>query len=713
MFTAGRILRNINQRDSVFQPSSVLVSRPKKKRKKFRCYVPFVWQALTAACIGLVVVLVGVGLCIVGYHADRLMSIMHDDTPLQPRHLNNYNDYDNNSEVNGTETAWAHLAGTYIHLKYLIYLGPALMSCGSFAIVFSCVVVCETRDKALQLIEQREQAGIHGAKAFRGVKLDFFNSVVNPRRKLRNRDAINQAYETSSAAEDKRESAAGAKGIVARDKLLSEAEPGQGPVGVAGQHGTDQLTDKEGDHCEDRKADPLTDRPSALFNPPTEDAAALTAEVGRSVDGSRGYLGCSNVRYLSCNCISALDLCTGRSLQPEGSASATSASSGTAAAAAAAAAAGSNSYPQCRRSSEQRRRPGCTVAIADETRPIIISTTADKRRKTKTIPESYATTAAAAETDATFPASSVDSHQLLPESLPCRRGSMGHNPAFPATAPYCQNVYAMVTNDTPGEVGRLSTLPYDGVRSPVGNMFQSSILHRASVHAEEGSPILRGDHRNATTVVDVSRRDRTLANFPGESSSSSGDAGDRFETENEHFGRKGGTVLMSEKDPDKPAEACSLYDDDKYGEKSSERSGSIFGRRFRKNWSYSYIRGRSSCNRGRSCNHARTNTPGFSGCKPGFSSCNSIMRMTWRQKLKSLSAVADVDVLSHLQQVPTLKYFIEKEISKGCRKRRQWGPSRWLSRYRRCVSNNRTASSLSSAAVTDPDVDNYLWIQPQ
>ena len=143
--------------------------------------MPFVWQALTAACIGLVVVLVGVGLCIIGYHADRLMSIMHDDTPLQPRHLNNYNDYDNNSEVNGTETVWAQLAGTYIHLKYLIYLGPALMSCGSFAIVFSCVVVCETRDKALQLIEQREQAGIHGAKAFRGVKLDFFNSVVNPR----------------------------------------------------------------------------------------------------------------------------------------------------------------------------------------------------------------------------------------------------------------------------------------------------------------------------------------------------------------------------------------------------------------------------------------------------------------------------------------------------------------------------------------------------
>lgn len=54
------------------------------------------------------------------------------------------------------------------------------MSCGSFAIVFSCVVVCEMRDKVLEMMDEREKIlGAH-QKLKPNIKLDFFQSVVYP-----------------------------------------------------------------------------------------------------------------------------------------------------------------------------------------------------------------------------------------------------------------------------------------------------------------------------------------------------------------------------------------------------------------------------------------------------------------------------------------------------------------------------------------------------
>lgn len=73
MFNAGRILRNLNRRESLAtgRASFLAAKVVKKEKRKFRCYVPFVWQALTATCLGLIVIVVGVGLCVVGYYADR------------------------------------------------------------------------------------------------------------------------------------------------------------------------------------------------------------------------------------------------------------------------------------------------------------------------------------------------------------------------------------------------------------------------------------------------------------------------------------------------------------------------------------------------------------------------------------------------------------------------------------------------------------------
>src|SRR6218665_2537964 len=185
MFTAGRILRNLNRGDAG-PVNSVLISQPKKRMKdkrKFRCYVPFVWQALMATCVGFFVMLIGITLCVVGYYADHIQSL------TAPRRLDNvtstlslvrekYATEGKTEEGAGSGARGESAAGSgYNYLKCMIYIGPALMSCGSFAIVFSCVVVCETRDKLLEFMDEREKANLPRKAS---LKFDFFRSMVSP-----------------------------------------------------------------------------------------------------------------------------------------------------------------------------------------------------------------------------------------------------------------------------------------------------------------------------------------------------------------------------------------------------------------------------------------------------------------------------------------------------------------------------------------------------
>jgi len=75
MFSAGRILRQ-NRRLSSLPPGSNLPrsgsaagSRPRRKEKrKFRCYLPFMWSALAMTGVGLVVIVGGTGMCIAGWY---------------------------------------------------------------------------------------------------------------------------------------------------------------------------------------------------------------------------------------------------------------------------------------------------------------------------------------------------------------------------------------------------------------------------------------------------------------------------------------------------------------------------------------------------------------------------------------------------------------------------------------------------------------------
>ena len=75
MFAAGRILRNHRESGAngeVVGGLSLFVKRPKKKRKPFRWYFPFIWQALLACFLGAVVIIGGTTMCAMGYNAGQL-----------------------------------------------------------------------------------------------------------------------------------------------------------------------------------------------------------------------------------------------------------------------------------------------------------------------------------------------------------------------------------------------------------------------------------------------------------------------------------------------------------------------------------------------------------------------------------------------------------------------------------------------------------------
>ena len=155
------------------------------KSQQQQFYVPFIWQALVATLAGIVIICIGITLCILGYEAEnknvlqkssltkvKQTSVHHVNrtislSPSSPAEeakstdasppIECTNDCSLASAVGPTLDLRDEVHAEESKLKYLIYIGPVVMSCGSFAIVFSCVVVCETRDRVLQLLEKRRK----------------------------------------------------------------------------------------------------------------------------------------------------------------------------------------------------------------------------------------------------------------------------------------------------------------------------------------------------------------------------------------------------------------------------------------------------------------------------------------------------------------------------------------------------------------------------
>jgi len=73
MFTAGRILSKraelrAAERASIFGDQLPSTTGDSRERRKFRCYVPFVWQSVLASVAGFVVMTAGISLCIAGFY---------------------------------------------------------------------------------------------------------------------------------------------------------------------------------------------------------------------------------------------------------------------------------------------------------------------------------------------------------------------------------------------------------------------------------------------------------------------------------------------------------------------------------------------------------------------------------------------------------------------------------------------------------------------
>ena len=129
--------------------------RPKKKKKekrKFRCYVPFMWSTCVALWGGFSVLCGGTAMCITGYYAANFTSI----------------------QVSNQTHTWSEVDPIpYALMWNMTYVGPVLMGFGCFAMVIACVVVCETRDKMLRIMENDEKLGKKTT-----TKPDFYDLVI-------------------------------------------------------------------------------------------------------------------------------------------------------------------------------------------------------------------------------------------------------------------------------------------------------------------------------------------------------------------------------------------------------------------------------------------------------------------------------------------------------------------------------------------------------
>ena len=72
---------------------------------------------------------------------------------------------------NGTDIVITKDSSMQFHIKNLTFVGPIFMGIGAFIIVVACVVVFETRDKVLDLIEEQQRTA---AKK----KPDFYDLIV-------------------------------------------------------------------------------------------------------------------------------------------------------------------------------------------------------------------------------------------------------------------------------------------------------------------------------------------------------------------------------------------------------------------------------------------------------------------------------------------------------------------------------------------------------
>ena len=106
---------------------------------KQRLYVPCMWSSCLSCCSGSVLLFGGMAMSFMGYYAEFF------STKITTFNLNN-----TIHQSLHTDTALK------FHINNFMYIGPLFMGIGTFLAIVACVIVLETRDKVLDMMEAKQ-----------------------------------------------------------------------------------------------------------------------------------------------------------------------------------------------------------------------------------------------------------------------------------------------------------------------------------------------------------------------------------------------------------------------------------------------------------------------------------------------------------------------------------------------------------------------------
>lgn len=154
MFAAGRGISNIVGTKAKKAP----VKKVKKKSTltlRQKLYVPCMWSSCLSCCSGFAIMFGGLAMSFMGFYAEYFATSIRT----------------NQTAENGTEQ-YLHIDSTLqYHISNFRYIGPLFMGVGTFLSIVACVIVLETRDKVLEMMEEKQW------KAYKK-KVDFYDLIV-------------------------------------------------------------------------------------------------------------------------------------------------------------------------------------------------------------------------------------------------------------------------------------------------------------------------------------------------------------------------------------------------------------------------------------------------------------------------------------------------------------------------------------------------------
>ena len=119
--------------------------KPKSKEEhsgltlKQRLYVPCMWSSCLSCCSGSLLLFGGMAMSFMGYYAEFFATKI------------------NTATVNDTIHQSLHIdAALKFHISNFMYVGPLFMGMGTFLAIVACVIVLETRDKVLDMMEAKQ-----------------------------------------------------------------------------------------------------------------------------------------------------------------------------------------------------------------------------------------------------------------------------------------------------------------------------------------------------------------------------------------------------------------------------------------------------------------------------------------------------------------------------------------------------------------------------